>query len=136
MRASPLGELALGLAKIHILYHAARREIYGLWLLEELADHGYRISPGTLYPLLARMEKNGWLRQTSTARSAKGRRSLVLTPSGKRVLRVLRSHVVELYREVVLDEGPETGSVRIAPSVGSGRAAAVRRRSVRRGSRS
>ena len=55
-------EIRLALWKIHILHHARHRPVYGRWMLEELAEHGHPLSPGTLYPILARMEANGWLR--------------------------------------------------------------------------
>ena len=60
-------EIRLGIWKIHILFHAAKREVWGIWLLEELAEHGHHLSPGTLYPALARMERNGWLERTGDA---------------------------------------------------------------------
>jgi hypothetical protein len=57
-------EFLLAFWKIHILHHAAEQGVYGHWMLEELRRHGYRLSPGTLYPLLARMARRGWLRST------------------------------------------------------------------------
>ena len=55
-------EFLLAFWKIHILHHAAEeRGVYGQWMLQELHRHGYRISPGTLYPILARMADRGWL---------------------------------------------------------------------------
>ena len=86
--------------KIHVLHHAAAREVYGLWMLRELAEHGYRVSPGTLYPLLARMERHGWLRSKSSGK-AKGRRSYRITPEGRQVLKELRKSITELHHEVV-----------------------------------
>ncbi len=63
MRDPIVREFLLAFWKIHILYHAAdRRGVYGQWMLEELRHHGYRLSPGTLYPMLARMARRGWLR--------------------------------------------------------------------------
>jgi len=50
-------EFFLGFIKIHILHHAAEQPVYGLWLIEELGHHGYRLSPGTLYPLLHSLVK-------------------------------------------------------------------------------
>jgi DNA-binding PadR family transcriptional regulator len=44
-----------------VLYHAAEGPVYGQWMLQELREHGYEVSPGTLFPMLARMEKRGWL---------------------------------------------------------------------------
>ena len=55
-------EILLSFWKIHILHHAEEQGVYGQWMLEELHRHGYRLSPGTLYPLLARMARRGWLR--------------------------------------------------------------------------
>jgi DNA-binding PadR family transcriptional regulator len=47
-------EIRLGIWRIDILHHADEREIWGAWLLEELAEHGHRLSPGTLYPAIGR----------------------------------------------------------------------------------
>jgi PadR family transcriptional regulator PadR len=94
-------EIRLGIWKIHILHHAALREVWGLWLLEELAEHGHRLSPGTLYPALARMVANGWLRRLAGARHARARQLYRITPAGRVLLRALRREVAELYREIM-----------------------------------
>ena len=57
-------ELYSGLIRLHVLHHAAEEPIFGLGMVEELAHHGYRISPGTLYPLLHGLETKGYLRST------------------------------------------------------------------------
>jgi len=77
--------------------------VWGKWLIEELAEHGHRLSPGTLYPALARMEANGWLRRVGKAAHARARQTFRITPEGRRLLAALRADVTELYREVVLD---------------------------------
>jgi len=93
-------EFLLAFWKIHILHHAAdRRGVYGQWMLEELRAHGYRLSPGTLYPLLARMAARGWLRADEPKRS-KAARVYRLTPRGHEVLKQLLASLDELYREV------------------------------------
>lgn len=99
-------EFRLAFCKLHVLHHAAKGPIYGLWMLQELAEHGHSLSPGTLYPLLARMERNGWLRSRSEG-GAKERKNYRITPMGRRLLMRLRGEVEELYREIVLDEEPE-----------------------------
>lgn len=98
-------EMLLAFWKVHILHHAASGPLYGLWLLEELAEHGYRVSPGTLYPILSRMERNGWLRSERVERP-KARRNFRITAKGRRVLAGLREQIDELHREVVR-EAPE-----------------------------
>lgn len=75
-------------------------------MLQELAEHGHVLSPGTLYPMLARMERNGWLRSDAKG-NAKERKNYRITPKGRRLLRKLRAEVEELYRELVLGEEPE-----------------------------
>lgn len=94
-------EFLLTLWKIHILHHAGEEEgIYGHWMLEELREHGYRLSPGTLYPLIARMRSRGWLSEPRSLRQG-NTRVYRLTASGQKVLARLRTSVGELHREVV-----------------------------------
>jgi len=95
-------EILLGFWKVHILHHAAERPLIGQWVLTELRHHGYNISPGTLYPLLKRLERNGWLRSESAVGEGKRRRRYYhLTKRGAAVLEVLRQTVVELHHEIV-----------------------------------
>ena len=53
-------DLLSGLIRLHALHHAAEQEVYGQWMIDELAHHGYRLSPGTLYPMLHKMERDGY----------------------------------------------------------------------------
>ena len=57
----PLQRLLGGFIRLHVLYHAEEGGIYGNWMIEELRHHGYKITPGTLYPMLRAMEKDGWI---------------------------------------------------------------------------
>lgn len=86
-------EILRPLWKVHILHHASQSQVVGNWLLEELREHGYRVSPGTLYPLLARMVRLGWLRKGRDGR-------YTATDAGRKALGVVRSRLVELQREV------------------------------------
>ena len=96
-------EALLGLWKIRILHHAAERPVIGQWMIRELRRRGYEISPGTIYPLLARLEKRGWLKsKTNLSRGLKDKREYWLTEKGRRALTALKKQVGELYREVVL----------------------------------
>jgi DNA-binding PadR family transcriptional regulator len=95
-------EILLGFWKVHILHHAAEHPIIGQWVLTELRRHGYDISPGTLYPLLKRLERNGWLRSEAAVGDGKRRRRYYhLTTRGAAVLDMLRETVAELHYEVV-----------------------------------
>src|SRR6266545_3921117 len=105
-------EFLLAFWKIHILHHAEEQGVYGHWMLEELHRHGYRLSPGTLYPLLARMARRGWLRSTEP-KGSRAPRVYRITSSGSEVLRRLRASLAELQHEVAR---PETTRARRAVS--------------------
>ena len=99
MRDPIVREFLLAFWKVHILHHADEQGVYGQWMLDELHRHGYRLSPGTLYPMLARMAKRGWLRADPPRRS-KMPRVYRLTPSGQEALGRIQAALDELYREV------------------------------------
>jgi len=95
-------EILLSFWKVHILHHAAEKPIYGQWIAVELRRHGYHINPGTLYPLLKRMEGHGWLKCVPVHKShTKSRREYRLTSEGARILSLICELVQELYQEVV-----------------------------------
>jgi PadR family transcriptional regulator PadR len=96
-------EILLSFWKVHILHHAGESPIHGMWISEELRRHGYSISPGTLYPLLNRMERNGWLKGKSDPKAGpRARKNYTLTALGKKVLKFLKEQVKEMHHEVVL----------------------------------
>jgi PadR family transcriptional regulator, regulatory protein PadR len=95
-------EILLAFWKVHILHHAAESPVYGQWMMSELRRHGYEISPGTLYPLLQRMERHGWLkRKQSKDTGPRARKNYTLTRTGRIVLGLVRKQVEEMHREVV-----------------------------------
>ena len=95
-------KILLGFIRVHILHHAAEDDgIYGVWMMEELARHGYRISPGTLYPILHEMETNGLLRVRKVKVKGKIRKGYRATEKGKLALDGLKEYISELSEEVV-----------------------------------
>lgn len=96
-----LRDLFLGFIKIHILHHAGQEPVYGLWLMEELARHGYTISPGTLYPTLHSLEQAGYLSSEKRVVEGRQRRYYTLTPDGKAALAEARERLAELVSEVL-----------------------------------
>jgi DNA-binding PadR family transcriptional regulator len=97
-------ELLVGLVRLHILHHAAEAEIYGQWIMDELERHGYRLSAGTLYPMLHALERKGYLssRETKCGRSV--RRLYRATPMGREALHEARDKVKELVGELFQEE--------------------------------
>jgi PadR family transcriptional regulator PadR len=96
-----LRDLLLGFVKIHILHHAGEQPVYGLWLMEELAHHGYTISPGTLYPTLHGLEQVGYLTSAKQVVEGRQRRYYTLTPDGAAALAEARNRLAELVAEVL-----------------------------------
>lgn len=94
-------EILLGFWKVHILHHAGEKPVVGLWMLKELRHHGYDVSPGTLYPLLQRMESHGWLvSKVDEEGGARARREYYLTDQGRAVLDIVRNQLAELSEEL------------------------------------
>lgn len=75
--------------------------MHGAWMAAELAEHGYSISPGTLYPTLHRMEEEGLLRSANQVVDGRTRRVYELTPAGRRALRDAKRILAELADEVL-----------------------------------
>jgi len=94
----------LGFVKIHILYHASKEPIYGAEILEELGRHGYRLSPGTLYPTLHRLEREGYLSVEKKVVAGKLRKYYTATEQGLAVLGESKKKIAELVDEVLLDK--------------------------------
>src|ERR1035437_1484933 len=97
-------DLYAGLIRLHVLHHAVKEPVYGLAMIEELGRHGYKLSPGTLYPILHGLEENGLLRSYQQGRAGKIRRVYRATPAGKRVLKASKEKVRELFSELFEDE--------------------------------
>lgn len=96
-----LRDFFLGFIKIHILHHAAKEPVYGLWLIGELGRHGYKLSPGTLYPILHKLEKEKLLKSFSENVDGKIRRYYSTTPKGIKSLTRIKEKITELVEEVM-----------------------------------
>ncbi len=93
-------DLFKGFIRLHILYHASKEELYGLWIIEELKRHGYNLSPGTLYPMLHKMEEKEYLASQKKHIHGKIRRVYRITPDGEDLLKEAKAKVKELFGEV------------------------------------
>jgi DNA-binding PadR family transcriptional regulator len=95
-----LRKLFLGFIHIHILHHAKEHPIFGLWMLEELKEHGYKISAGTLYPILHTMESDGLLLREDRNVEGKIRKYYSTTEKGNTILDEARKKAYELFKEI------------------------------------
>jgi len=90
-----------GAVQLHVLHHAAEGPIHGAWMSQELARHGQRISPGTLYPTLHRLEQEGLLHSREDLVEGRRRRLYTATADGRRALEQTRAVLRELADEVL-----------------------------------
>ena len=97
----PDRDLYSGLIRLHVLHHAAEEPIFGLGMIEELARHGYRISPGSLYPLLHNLEQKGYLRSRELRNGKSLRRVYHATAQGRKALKAATHQVRELFHELI-----------------------------------
>lgn len=100
MQDKILRKFFLGFIQIHILHHAKKKPFYGVWMIEELKEHGYNMSPGTLYPLLHNMEDCNLLQKEEIAVEGKIRKYYTITELGNEVLEEARNKAYELFKEI------------------------------------
>jgi PadR family transcriptional regulator len=94
-------DLYSGLIRLHVLYHACNEPIFGARISEELSRHGYKLSTGTLYPMLDGLERKGYLRSTRERDGKTSRRIYRATPLGRKALKAARVKVRELFTEIL-----------------------------------
>jgi PadR family transcriptional regulator, regulatory protein PadR len=97
-------DLMLGFVRVHVLYHAAIEPIYGSGISAELSRHGYRLSWGTLYPLLHNLEAEGFLSREDRIVDGKIRKYYRITPRGQGALDETRRKALELVEEITEGE--------------------------------
>ena len=92
----------LGFIRAHILHHAVNDGgIYGVEMMEELRGHGYKVSPGTIYPILHEMEKDGALIHENVKVGGKVRKVYRATKKGEKGLDKMKEFIKELFHEVI-----------------------------------
>ena len=90
-----------GFVRLHILHHAAEESICGVSIVEELGRHGYRLSPGTVYPVLHELESAGFLVGKTKVVAGKQRKYYRATAQGRKALQAAREKLRELATEVL-----------------------------------
>lgn len=92
-----------GFVRLHILYHAGKEPICGVEMIEELQRHGYKLSPGTLYPILHHLEAAGYVSCKATVVAGKRRKNYRITRKGRKLLTDAQEKLRDLFSEVVED---------------------------------
>jgi len=94
-------DLLTGFIRLHLLHHAAKEPLVGFWMMGELGRHGYRMSAGTLYPMLHGLERRGYLRSTPKRVGRRAWREYRATAAGRRALAGAKEKLRELFQELM-----------------------------------
>ena len=94
-------EFVIGFIKIHLLYHAGKQGFCGVDMMKELKKHGYRVGPGTLYPTLHRMQRDGYLQSEKRKEDGRVRIYYKATSKGRSALNNVKPKINELVSEVL-----------------------------------
>ena len=95
--------ILLGFVRLHILNEANKEPIYGVGLLNSLSESGYKLSPGTLYPLLHSFEKAQFLAKEPVTVDGKVRKYYEITDLGRMVLADTRGRLQRLTNDISTD---------------------------------
>jgi DNA-binding PadR family transcriptional regulator len=71
-------------------------------MIRELREHGYEVSPGTLYPILQGLQTEGLLVKEVRTVNGKNRKYYSITKQGLEVLHAAKEKIDELVSEVKL----------------------------------
>lgn len=85
-----------GFICLHILHQADQAPFFGSWMIDELSCLGYKLSPGTLYPILHNLESEGLISHYYENVDGKIRKYYSITQTGYDELRQARHYLTEL----------------------------------------
>lgn len=109
-----LKEIYGGLVRLHVLHHASREPIFGQGIMDEPGRHGYRLGPGTIYPILHGLQPGGYLRSSVEKGGSRSRRTYVATAAGRKAFQKAKQRVWELFTELFEDELSQCPRLRAA----------------------
>jgi len=72
-----------------------KKEMYGYAMVRTIRDMGYEVEENTLYPLLRRLEKNGWVTSKWDVGEDRPRKFYAITDRG----RSLRSGLLGIWKK-------------------------------------
>lgn len=87
---------SVSMLELQVLWHLVNHDFHGYALIQELSKHrSAPLTPGTLYPLLARFEKQNLIVVKETGERDK--KVYTITPEGKQLLDKLANEFIEIF---------------------------------------
>jgi len=81
-------EMNRGFVQILVL-SLLQKDAYGYAMVRRIRDLGYEVEENTLYPLLRRLEKNGWVKSKWEVSGDRPRKFYAITGAGRKLLAAL-----------------------------------------------
>jgi len=99
-------EMNRGFLQVLVLV-ALEKRMYGYGMINRLEGMGYKVEENTLYPLLRRLEKNGWIMSEWDVSEERPRKFYSITEAGK----VVRGQALALWSKQagILEKFKEDG---------------------------
>lgn len=89
-----------GFVKIYALWRASRGEVYGLEIMQEMAELGFTLSAGTLYPTLRKLLNERDVVMRKRLVGGRIRKYYVATSKGRAEIKVVKQHLKSLVGRV------------------------------------
>jgi len=93
-------EFLRGFVKIYTLWRVSKSEVYGVKIIEEMRDLGFRVSPGTLYPILHTLLEEKDVTMTRQVVKGKVRKFYRATPKGRKEAKEVIERLSFLLRRI------------------------------------
>src|SRR5262245_4900151 len=93
-------EFQRGFIKLYALWRASKGETYGVQIIEEMRKLGFKVSPGTLYPVLHTLLEEKDLKLTDRIVDGKVRKCYRATAKGKEEAEEVIERLSELLRKL------------------------------------
>ncbi len=89
-----------GFVKLYTLWRSSKVDVYGVQILDEMKELGFKLSPGTLYPTLrALLHERDVTVQRKTVKG-KIRKLYRITPKGRKELEEVQERLRVLMRRI------------------------------------
>ena len=92
-------ELRRGIIVLSVLSQLDKQQ-YGYSLVQSLEDKGLSLDPGTLYPLLRRLEKQNLLTSEWETSGNKPRKYYILSKEGKEIYKLLQKEWMQMTKTI------------------------------------
>ena len=92
-------EFQRGFIKLYALWRASKGDVYGVQIIEEMRVLGFRVSPGTLYPVLHTLLEEKDVTVRDRVVNGKVRKLYRATPKGREEAEEVIEKLTKLLRK-------------------------------------